>query len=422
MKSRLFALAVISLALTAAAKRPVDLSWPAWRGPHDNGSAELQSYPADWSQGDRILWKADLPGKGCSTPAVFGDRIFVTCPVEANNGVLAFDWTGKQLWSAQLGPEQGGKHRNGSGSNPSPVTDGKRVFAYFKSGDLAGLDFDGQMIWKTNLQQRFAKDTLWWDVGTSPVLTDNSVVVAVMHTGESYLAAFDKQTGDLQWKVARNYQTPVEGDQSYTTPNVVERDGRQVVVVWGAEHLTGHAADDGHVLWHCDGFNPKQQPNWIAVASSVVVDNLVIVPWGRGEFVTAVRLGGSGDVTESHRVWTRTGTGSFVPTPAVFDGKLYIVRDAGEVECLDAKTGQTVWQDRFPKHRLKYYASPLVADGKLYAAREDGVVFVATIDGTFKIVSENNMGEPVIASPAAVDGRLLIRGEEHLFCIGQNGK
>lgn len=419
MKSRLFLVAAVSLTLSSAAKRSVDPNWSAWRGPNDNGSTELGSYAADWNDRERMAWTVELPGKGCSTPAVFGDRIFVTCPINGKNGVLAFDWQGKQLWSTQFGPEQGGKHRNGSGSNPSPVTDGKHMFAYFKSGDLAGLDLDGKVVWQTNLQQRFAKDTLWWDLGTSPVLTDKSVVVAVMHTGESYLAAFDKQSGELRWKVKRNYQTPVEGDQSYTTPNVIERDGRQEIVVWGAEHVTGHAAEDGRVLWSCGGFNPEHKANWVAVSSSVVADDLVMVPWGRGTFLTAVRIGGSSDATDSQRVWTKKIAGSFVPTPAVLDRKLYVLGDAGEIECLDAKTGQTVWQDRLPKHRLKYYASPLVADGKLYAAREDGVVFVASIDGGFKLLSENNMGEQVIASPVAVNGRLLIRGEKHLFCIGE---
>jgi outer membrane protein assembly factor BamB len=240
-----------------------------------------------------------------------------------------------------------------------------------------------------------------------------------MHSGESYLAAFDKLTGELRWKVPRNYQTPVEGDHSYATPIVLNRDGSEIILVWGAEHLTAHAASDGRVLWSCGGFNPERNGNWVAVASAVVAGDLAIVPYGRGSRLTAVKLDGQGDVTETNRVWTRNDTGSFVPSPTVYNGKLYLVRDEGEVQCLDVKTGETIWTDRLPKHRAKYYASPLIAGGKLYAAREDGVVFVANVRDKFELLSENDLGERVIASPVAVAGRLLIRGEEHLLCIGE---
>jgi outer membrane protein assembly factor BamB len=416
-----FLLSVLFLTVvgaTFAAEPTGQRRWPRWRGPRDDGSARDQAYPESWQDPKQIVWKVALPGIGCSTPAVWDEHILLTCPMEGHNAVLDFDWQGDERWRVTLGPENAGKHRNGSGCNPSPVTDGNRVFAYFKSGELAGLDFDGNVLWKTNLHERFAKDTLYWDVGTSPVLTEKSVVVAVMHTGESYLAAFDKATGDVQWKVARNYKTPVEGDQSYATPIVVEQAGQSVIVVWGAEHLTAHAPDDGRILWSCGGFNPERNANWVAVASAVVAGDVAIVPYGRGSHVAAVQMGGRGDVTETHRVWTRKGTGAFVPTPAAQDGKLFIVRDEGEVECLDLQTGESLWSDRFPKNRNKYYASPVIADGKLYAPREDGVVFVADVRDKFKLLSENDLGERVIASPVAVDGRLLIRGEEHLICIG----
>ncbi len=418
-------LAVVCFALLAtgaAAERIGERTWPRWRGPHDDGSSVEGEYPSGWQEPGQIKWKVKLPGIGCSTPAVWRDSIFLTCPSEGRNAVLALDWQGVTRWQTKLGPAVGGKHRNGSGANPSPVTDGQTVFAYFKNGELAALDFQGQPLWSTNLQERYGKSTLYWDLGTSPVLTDDAVVVAVMHAGESYLAAFDKQTGKLQWKVARNYKTPVEGDHSYATPIVLERDGRQILLVWGAEHLTAHAADDGRVLWSCGGFNPERNRNWVAVASAVVAGDVAIVPYGRGSRVTAVKLDGDGDVTETRRLWTQKNVGAFVPSPVVYAGKLYFVRDSGEVQQLDIATGQTLWSDRFPKHRAKYYASPVIAGGKLYAPREDGVVLVADVRDGFKLLSENDMGERVIASPVAVGGQLLIRGEEHLFCIGASAE
>ncbi len=418
-----FLLLILLVAPAASGAEPSgDRQWPRWRGPRDDGSALGGSYPAGWSEPKQTLWKVDLKGSGCSTPIVWDERIVFTGPVDGHNAVTTFDWNGKELWTTQLGTERPGKHRNGSGSNASPVTDGRLIFAYFKSGELAALDFDGKTLWTTNLQERFAKDTLYWDVGTSPVLTEKAVVVAVMHSGESYLAAFDKQSGELRWKVARNYKTPVEGDHSYATPIVLNRGGRETILVWGAEHLTSHAADDGRVLWTCGSFNPDQNGNWVAVASAVVAGDLAIVPYGRGSRVAAVKLDGDGDVTETHRLWTRDDVAAFVPSPVVSDGKLFFVRDGGEVECLDLRTGKTLWSDRFPKNRAKFYASPVIAGGRLYAPREDGVVFVADVRDGFRLLSENDMGERVIASPVPIGGKLLIRGEKSLTCIGPDAR
>jgi len=136
-----------------------------------------------------------LPGKGCSTPAVWDRRIYLTAPTNGLDAALAFDWAGKPLWHTTLGPEQAGKHRKGSGSNASPATDGHAVFVYFKSGTLAALELDGQLRWQTNLVERFGPDTLYWDHGTSPVLTKSCVVMTRMHHGESWVVAFDKASG-----------------------------------------------------------------------------------------------------------------------------------------------------------------------------------------------------------------------------------
>ena len=312
----------------------------------------------------------------------------MTTPAGGHDTLLDIDWNGKVRWKSEIGKERQGKHRNGSGSNPSPVTDGDYIFVYFKSGNLAGLDFDGKILWKTNLQDRFVKDTLYWDLGTSPVLTKTSVITAVMHKGESFLAAFDKATGEMQWKVARNYKTPVEGDHSYATPIVVNDRGRETIIVWGAEHLTAHDVNDGHMLWSCGGFNPEEKRNWVAVASAVIAGDIAVVPYGRGSHVAGVRLVGEGDVTKTNRLWTRENTGCFVPTPAASKNSIYILGDKGEVECLDSKTGETIWKGQFPNHRSKYYASPVVADGKMYAPREDGVILVASVKDKFEFLSK----------------------------------
>jgi hypothetical protein len=159
--------------------------WPRWRGPRDNGSIETGRYPVKWDAETNVLWKAALPGKGCSTPIVARRTIFLSAPVDKHDAVLAYDFSGKRLWQTILGREREGKHRNGSGCNPSPASDGQSIFVYFKSGTLARLNLSGEIGWKINVQQRFGKDTFYWDVGTSPVLTEKDVVVAMMHHGES---------------------------------------------------------------------------------------------------------------------------------------------------------------------------------------------------------------------------------------------
>lgn len=402
---------------TFAAEIP-DRYWPRWRGPADSGSASVADCPVKFDQDEGHLWKVKLPGIGCSTPVVWGDHILLTSTLDGTDFALAYDWSGDLLWKTEIGVGIPGKHRNGSGSNPSIVTDGERVFAYFKSGNLAALTFKGDVLWQTNLQESYGKVKLYWDLGTSPALTERDVVVAVMHGGDSYVVALDQRTGEVNWKVARNYEVPVECDHSYATPIVIDQGGTESILIWGAEHLTAHDAKDGSELWSCAGFNPEQKRNWVQVASFVIDGDVAIIPYGRGARLAGIKLGGSGDVSQTNRLWTQAEIGSFVPSPSLANGKVFVVRDGGDIVCVNAKTGETLWQDRFPKHRAKFYASPTIAGDRLYVPREDGVILVADISDGFKLLSENDMGERLIASPVPIGNRLLIRGEEHLYCIG----
>jgi outer membrane protein assembly factor BamB len=195
-------------------------------------------------------------------------------------------------------------------------------------------------------------------------------------------------------------------------------DGRQEILVWGAEHLTAHDAIDGKMLWSCGGFNPQRRNNWVVVASPVISGTMVIVPNARGGELHGIKLGGTGDVTATNRVWEVNDAASFVPTPAEFNGRVYVLKDRGEIECIDPRSGKIIGSQKLPRKSTSFYSSPVVADGKLYAAREDGIVFVAEITNNFHLLAENDMGERIIASPVPVGDRLLIRGEHHLFCIG----
>lgn len=397
--------------------------WPSWRGPLGNGSIEHGSYPAELDP-NKCLWRAELPGKGCSTPIINNQEIYLTAPIEGDDSLLCFDLAGVEKWRTKFGKENPGKHVNGSGSNASPITDGEAIYAYFKSGTLAAVETDGKVRWQTNLVERYGKDTLYWDHGTSPVLTEKHVIMARMHEGESWLAAFDKKTSELAWKVARNYKTPQECDHGYSTPVVLQHEGKESILVWGAEHVTIHNDHDGQVVWSCGSFNPEASRLWPAIATPVIVDDTLVIAYGRNDRgiprLHGVLLSGSGDVTETNHVWRRDDVGTFVPTPAVYKKRLVLVRDRGEVECVEPATGETVWKGEFPKNRSNFYASPLVAGDKLYAPREDGVVFVASLaNDKFAVLSENDMGESIIGSPVPHAGKIILRGEKHLFSFSQ---
>ncbi len=396
--------------------------WPNWRGPAGNGSALAGSYPARWSA-ENVAWKIELPGKGGSTPVVWQSRIYLTTPAEGQNAVLALDAAGKQLCLVKLGPESLPKHKTLSSScNSSPATDGKGLFAQFRSGLLVAMELDGKIRWQTNLNERFGPENLFWDQGSSPIVTSQHVIVARQHHGESWVAGFDKDTGELRWQQKRNFETASENDNAYTTPVLFEYQGKPAFLIWGAEHLTAHAATDGALLWSCGGFNPRRMANWPAIASPVVQGGLAIVPVGRDDRqgqsrVDGIRLDGAGEVTATHRVWQRDDVGVFSCTPAEYQGRIYLLRDRGGLVCLDPATGKTLWADSLPRGGTSYYASPSVANGILYAAREDGVVFNARIADHYELLCENPLGERIVATPVLANDCLLIRGDKHLFSI-----
>jgi outer membrane protein assembly factor BamB len=437
MMMRVGVCAVLWLVFAAAASRPVAAdNWPSWRGPALDGTAAGRGYVSSWSPATHVLWRVKLPGLGASTPAVWGDRVVVTCAVDGKDAAICLDRNGKELWRRELGEVKPGKHKKATGCNSSPVTDGTHVWVYYKSGELACLNLaDGGVVWKTNLQQRFGEDTLWWDLGTSPLLTSKAVVVAVMQTGPSYVAAFERATGSLLWKQDRVLDAPEEAAQSYSTPVVVagkadKGEPAEMLVVLGADHVTAHDAADGREIWRVGGLNPTGHKYFRSIASPVVAGDLVIAPYARGETITAIRRGGRGDVTSSHVAWVRTDLGSDVPTPAVKDGSIIVCTDKGRVECLAAATGKTLAKTELPKNRNAYSASPVIVEGRVIVTREDGessvLAWPAASSGepaagpdAFKLLGQGVVDEMTVATPVCVDGRIFLRTHDSLWCLGE---
>lgn len=417
-------LALLTTALVASSVLAADTGWPNWRGPSGHGVAESGKTPPALSPEENVAWKVKLPGRGGSTPMVLDDLIVVTAEIDGKDGVLAVDKAGKEKWRATVGTVSAFQHASaGSGCNPSPLTDGKQIYVYFKSGNLAALDRGGKAIWSRNLQQDYAKDGLKWDLGTSPVLAGGHLVVAMMHNkNPSFLLAFDPATGNEVWKTPRDYKAPAEANDAYTTPFIAEIDGVETIVTWGGDHLSGHDAKSGKLLWDHGDFNPRQQTNWRVIASAAATKGIAIVPFGRGNHVAGVRMGGKGETTKSHRLWTLDKRGSDCATPAARDGKFYLLQDngpkRGTVSCIEAESGKVLWESTLPKGPAIYYASPLIAGDLLYCGRSDGTIFCGRITGSgLSDIVANELGEPLVASPVAVGDILLVRTHEHLWCF-----
>jgi outer membrane protein assembly factor BamB len=401
-------------------------NWPQWRGAAQNGVAAGSEFPKQWSETSGILWKTELAGLGGSTPVIDGKTAYLTAGIDGNNTLMAVDVeSGDVTWKIAAGRDRGNKHRKGSGSNPSAVIDGDLVFAYYRSGDLVCVNKQGDIQWQTNLQETYGEDTLWWDLGSSPMLTKTAVVVAVMQSGPSYLVAFDKQSGDRLWKTDRMLGAPEEAAQSYATPLAVTVNGKDAIAVMGADHLTLHSAADGKELGRLGGFNPDNDKFFRSISSPVAEGNIIVCPYSRGGTITAVDINAlAGGKGKDAILWHRDDLGSDVPTPAALNGRIYVVGDKanGLISCLDIKTGDTLWKVQLPKSRLGFSSSPLVAGNFLYVTQENATTYViGPLDADQPdVVATNKVADDqpfTVASPAPAGNSLLIRSRNYLYRI-----
>ncbi|TWT66596.1 outer membrane protein assembly factor BamB family protein [Allorhodopirellula solitaria] len=405
-------------------------TWPQWRGESQQGVAGQIDLPIQWDEA--ATKRIELPGSGGSTPVVAGQTAYLTSGVDGKNTLIAIDVDPELdapeiLWQVDLGEDRGNKHRKGSGSNPSAIIDGERVVAYFRSGDLACVDTAGEIIWHKNVQEQFGEDSLWWDLGSSPVKVGSLVVVAVMQTGPSYLAAFDIATGELKWKTDRITDAPEEAAQSYTTPLAVEINGQPAIATMGADHLTIHNAADGKELGRLGGFNPGGEKFFRSIASPVAEGNLIICPYSRGATLTAVDMSklvaGAG---QDAIVWFRDDIGVDVPTPALRDGVVYLISDVkhdkGTAYALDAETGETRWSVDLPRTRRSYSSSPLLVGDRMYITSEDAVTnVIEPLEENAEVVATNQVDdneEYTVASPVPMSGQLGLRTKSHLYLMG----
>jgi len=402
--------AMIGLVVVMATATVCAENWPGWRGPHRTGDTADSGAPIRWSPTENVLWKSPLPGTGTSNPIVWDDRVFVTASDGRDQGelhVICFDrTTGRELWHQRLwGTAPTLFYPKNGMAGPSPVTDGRHVWAFFGSGDVFCFDVAGGLVWQRSLAAEYGEFENRFAATSSPLLYDGKLIVQCDHYGASYLAALDAASGANVWKADRP-----EAWLSWSSPQLVAVSNGHELVVCGSEKLDGYDPRSGERLWTVRGLARE------CVPTPVLADGLLISDSGPNGVHAAVRPGGRGDVTDTHVVWRNDRGTSFVPSPIVVGKRYYLADDKGILSCLDVADGELVWRKRLGG---KFTASPVSADGKLFFTDEQGVTLVldAAADDYVEL-ARNELGDDVHASPAIAAGCLLMRTAGHLFCIG----
>jgi outer membrane protein assembly factor BamB len=395
-------------------------NWPQWRGPYLNGTSVEKNLPLRWSADENVTWKLTLPSWSGSTPIIWGDKIFLNIA----DGDDLYLWCvdrgkGTPIWKKRLG---GGntKMRKQNMSSPSPVTDGKSVYVMTGTGVLKGFDFSGNEQWARDIQKDYGQFGLNWGYASSPLLFEDSLFVPVLHgmktDDPSYVLRIDRKTGKTLWKVERPTNALRESPDAYTTPALLRYGNTVEIVITGGDCVTGHDPATGKELWRANGLNPENNPFYRIVASPVVYEDVIYAPT-RVKPLLAIKAGGRGDITQSHKLWSFQN-GPDVPTP-VTDGKyFYVVDDKGVMWCLDARTGQGVWGPERVKPGT-YSSSPVLADGKIYVTNEDGLTTIVKAGPKFEVLAENNLNDYCLSSPAISDGQIFMRTAQYLYCIGK---
>jgi len=413
-------LLLIAALLTTFATGLAADNWPAWRGPTRDGVSAETNLPLQWSPDETIAWKLKMPAWSGSTPIIWGERIFLNVADGQDLWLWALDRAkGDVLWKKHL---SGGDHkeRKQNMSSPSPVTDGRHVWVMTGTGILKAFDFDGNEIWARDIQADYGKFGLNWGYASSPLLFEGSLFVQVLHgmktDDPSYVLRIDAATGKTLWRVERPTDAIRESPDAYTTPALLQYEGKTEIVITGGDVVTGHDPGTGRELWRASGLNPRNNPNYRIVASPIVHGDMIYAPT-RVRPLLAIRAGGRGDVTASHVAWS-FDRGPDVPTPVTDGTYFYIVDDRGVVHCLDAKTGAIV----YGPERLKpgtYSASPVLADGRIYVTNEDGLTSVFKAGPSFEILAENAMNDYCLSTIAVSEGQLFLRTTEYLWVIGE---
>ena len=429
MVSRTFvSLASLAVAACLAGTIPAE-NWPQWRGAKHDGISQEKGLPTKWSKQEGIAWRLPLPGPAGATPAVWDDRIYLTSAEGSDLVVMCVGTDGKPIWKQTLASgNKDVRSDEGNSASPSPVTDGKHVWAMMTTGDLACYTHDGQEVWKTNLQDRYGEFHIQFGMTSSPLLDGGRLYLQLIHgemrgtKQEAKVVCLDAATGSEVWAVERHSDGTFENKHSYASP-VLYRDAEQAfLLTHGNDYIVAHDLKDGREIWRCGDLNPKgnYEPTLRFVASPLAVPGYIVVPTAKNRGVVCLKPGGEGDITDVAKFahWKRDNNTPDVPSPLLVDGLVYLCRENGNMMCLDANTGKEHYKDE-PTTRDRHRASPVYADGHIYTTARKGVVTVLKPGPKFEIVAQNDLGESISASPVISNGRIYIRTFDALYAIGK---
>ncbi|HEX8495383.1 MAG TPA: PQQ-binding-like beta-propeller repeat protein [Pyrinomonadaceae bacterium] len=423
-------------------------NWPSFRGPQASGVAVRQNLPDRWDAktGENILWRTPIPGLAHSSPVVWGQRIFVTSAVSSDPNatfrpglygdgdasqdrtrqrwmIYALDKrTGKILWerTAHEGVPIDKRHIKSTYANSTPATDGRIVVAWFGSQGVHAYDVNGRFLWKVDLGRldfgAYDIPTYEWGSASSPIIWNNLVILQCDTQDDSFMLALDASTGKTIWKTERD-EIP-----SWGTPTVAQTSSGPELVANASNYIRGYDPRTGKELWRL-GRSSK-----ITAPTPIFADGMFVIASGRAPErpIFVVRAGARGDLTlpegktaSEAIVWSRTGRGSYMPTPLIYEGILYVLANNGLLDAYDLRTGEEVYRQRLPLIGSGFSASPVAADGKLYISNEDGEMLVIAAGRSFTHIATNSMGEMLMATPALSDGVMYVRSSKSLFAIGR---
>lgn len=413
--SLLLAAAVLLLSHTAGAE-----NWRGFRGPSRQGISTEKNLPTQWSATENVAWKTPIPGEGWSSPIVWEDRVFVTTTTDggASCRVIGLELsTGRVLWDKEVFRQMPSrKEGKNSYASSTPVTDGERVYAAFADGSLVAVDFEGNVVWANRDHKYYSKHGL----GASPILHEDLLIMPFDGSSEgeniqigwkipwdqAYLVALEKQTGEVRWKGRRG-----KSRIAHVTANVLERNGKAQIISGAGDVIQGFDPETGERIWSVYSQGEGVTP------SIVLGGDLIFTSSGfEASTIRVVRAGGQGDVTDTHVAWEETKGVPLLSSMLYVEPYLYAVTDKGVASCYDGKTGEIVWQERIGGN---HSASPVYADGRIYFLSEQGEATIIEAGPEFRVLARNDIGEKCQASMAVSQGRLLIRSDRNLYCIGE---
>jgi outer membrane protein assembly factor BamB len=430
LKTLVFSLGSADILAGETAKQPNIAVWDRFRGPNGTGTADEKDIPLTFGANENMVWKVALPGAGNSSPVVWGKHLFLQSA--SNDGrqrsLLCLDTAdGKIRWQKSIPAVSAKIRADSSLASSTPTTDGKAVYVSFWDGRdilVSAYDFRGDALWSKSLGPFNSQH----GAGASPILYRDKLILAddmdkddfttrVPNARPSMLIALDKPTGRLLWEVPR-----VAERACYSAPFLRYLPGQKEpeLVVTSTTAVTGYNVETGAKLWEAGGWQKDDvRVPMRTVASPALAGDILCVCSGgdAGRFAVGLALPGPGSTDAPQRVWENRKDFPYVPSPVTRGEHVYFVNDAGFAGCYQARTGKRVWFERLGA--AGFHSSPLVIDGKVYATSTAGDVYVFAAEPTFRLLARNELGEAVRATPAVADGRLYIRGESHLYCIGK---